>query len=88
MAYTGLAFVSHHLLRPEPSVAALADGDAALNGLGLACLPDHALRPDTVIVVLVRQNHLGTVRGAADPIPKQAFECVQRGGFFPKARRV
>ncbi|WP_206523239.1 MULTISPECIES: hypothetical protein [unclassified Mesorhizobium] len=45
MAYTVLTFVSHHLLRPEPSVAALAEGDAALNGLGLACLPDHALRP-------------------------------------------
>ncbi|RWE57917.1 MAG: hypothetical protein EOS67_10785 [Mesorhizobium sp.] len=45
VAYTVLTFVSHHLLRPEPSVAALAEGDAALNGLGLACLPDHALRP-------------------------------------------
>lgn len=38
VAYTVLTFVSHHLLRPEPSVAALAEGDAALNGLGLACL--------------------------------------------------
>lgn len=45
VAYTVLTFVSHHLLRPEPSVAALAEGDAALNGLGLACLPDHPLRP-------------------------------------------
>ncbi|RWM82538.1 MAG: hypothetical protein EOR81_04490 [Mesorhizobium sp.] len=44
VAYAVLTFVCHHLLRPEPSVAALAEGDAALNGLGLACLPD-ALRP-------------------------------------------
>ncbi|MER8825201.1 hypothetical protein NKH73_01450 [Mesorhizobium sp. M0938] len=45
MAYTVLTFVSRDLLRPEPSVAALAEGDAALNGLGLACLPDHAPHP-------------------------------------------
>lgn len=84
VAYPVLTFVSHHPLRAEQSVAALAEGDAALNGLGLAC-PAFALRREHRVTSTVAPV---SARIAIQSVVTPDSVVARNTAFSPNASRI